>query len=225
MKIQHAVPEAPSMAAAGIMPSMTDGMGKERELSEMAKTNRRKAVCVVRARQERTGILYTDQRLLKKPEDVLFIFGRLFDRAGVEMLYAAALTKRGEPVAVQLIAVGGVDSCMVSVPEVLKLALLSNCPPFLLIHNHPSGDISPSEEDKAITERVEKAAEIVGIRMVEHLIVGDMRNRYSIKYGQEVHLPETDPEKTGEIRNGIRGTGSGQKSSVEQKVCREQKGV
>lgn len=204
MKIQHAVPEAPSMAAAGIMPSMTDGMGKERELSEMAKTNRRKAVCVVRARQERTGILYTDQRLLKKPEDVLSTFGRLFDRAGVEMLYAAALTKRGEPVAVQLIAVGGVDSCMVSVPEVLKLALLSNCPAVLLLHNHPSGSISPSKEDRAVTERVEQAADIMGIELMDHLIVGDPKTGYSIKYGQEVHLPETEPEKTGEIRNGIR---------------------
>lgn len=186
MKIQSVMPKDPAMAG---------GMGKARELSEMAERNRRKAVCVVRARQERIGILYTDRRLVKKPEDVLSVFGKLFDRAGVEMLYAAALTKRGEPVAVQMIAVGGVDSCMVSVPEILKLALLSNCPAFLLVHNHPSGDICPLEEDRAITERVEKAAEIVGIQLVDHLIIGDMRNGYSIKYGQEVHLPETDPEK------------------------------
>lgn len=204
MKIQSVMPKAPAMAG---------GMRKERELSEMAGRNRWKAVCVVRARQERTGILYTDRRLVKKPEDVLSAFGRLFDRAGVEMLYAAALTKRGEPVAVQMIAVGGVDSCMVSVPEILKLALLSNCPAFLLVHNHPSGDICPSEEDRAITERVEKAAEIVGIQLVDHLIIGDMRNGYSIKYGQEVHLSETDPEKNGEIKNGTRGTGSDQKGA------------
>ncbi len=239
MKIQHAISEAPSMAAVGTMPSVTDGMGKEREHSEMAKTERLKAVCVVRARQERTGILYTDRRLMKKPEDVLSAFGRLFDRAGVEMLYAAALTKRGEPVAVQLIAVGGVDFCMVSVAEILKLALLSNCPSFLLAHNHPSGDICPSEEDKAITERVEKAAEIVGIRMVDHLIIGDMRNGYSIKYEQEVHLPETDPEadrETGDDNGERKNNGrkkdrekticrQEQKSCVKQKACREQKGA
>ena len=51
MRIQHAISEAPSMAAVGTMPSVTDGMGKEWELSEMAKTERLKAVCVVRARQ------------------------------------------------------------------------------------------------------------------------------------------------------------------------------
>ena len=204
MKIQSVMPKVPVMAG---------GMGKARELSEMAERNRRKAVCVVRAGQERTGILYTDRRFVKKPEDVLSAFGKLFDRAGVEMLYAAALTKRGEPVAVQMIAVGGVDSCMVSVPEILKLALLSNCPAFLMVHNHPSGDICPSEEDRAITERVEKAAEIVGIQLVDYLIIGDMRNGYSIKYGQKVHLPETDPEKNGEIKNGTRGTGSDQKGA------------
>lgn len=204
MRIQHRMPEAPTMAAVGTMPFTADGMGKERELSEMAGTNRRKAVCVVRARQERTGFLYTDRRLMKSPEDVLSTFGRLFDRAGVELLFAVSLTKAGEPVAVQMIAVGGVDSCMVSVAEIMKLVLLCNCPAVLLLHNHPSGSISPSKEDRAVTERVEQAAEIMGIELMDHLIVGDPKTGYSIKYEREVHLPETEPEKTGEIRNGIR---------------------
>ena len=141
----------------------TDGTESGQELEEIMRSHRRKPVCGVRARQERTGILYTDQRLIKKPEDILAAFGRLFDRAGVEHLIAVSLTQRGEPVAVQLMSVGGVDSCMVSVAEIIKLALLSNCPSVLLIHNHPSGSVEPSREDRDITERVEKAASIMGI--------------------------------------------------------------
>ena len=213
MRIQHVMPEAPVKAAAGTVPSVTDGMGKERELSELAGTNRRKAVCVVRVRQERTGFLYTDRRLVKNPEDVLSAFGRLFDRAGVEQLFAVALTRRGEPVAVQMIALGGVDSCMVSVAEIMKLALLCNCPVVLLLHNHPSGSLRPSKEDRAVTERVERAAEIMGIELMDHLIVGDLKTGYSIKYEREVRLQETDPEKNGESRNGIRGNGNTQKGA------------
>ncbi len=213
MKIQHAISEAPSMAAVGTMPSVTDGMGKEREHSEMAKTEHLKAVCVVRARQERTGFLYSSRKLVKSPEDVLSVFGRLFDRAGVEQMYAVSLTKAGEPVAVQMIALGGVDSCMVSVAEILKLVLLSNCPSCLLLHNHPSGSIRPSGEDRTVTDRVKRAAGIMGIELMDHLIVGDPKTGYSIRYEQEVHLPETDPEKTGEVRNGIR------------EITREQKGA
>ena len=201
------------------------GKGKEWELHELVKTNRRKAVCVVRARQERTGILYSDRRMIKKPEDVLAAFGKLFDRAGVEQLFAVSLTKRGEPVAVQLVALGGVDSCMVSVAEIMKLTLLSNCPSFLLIHNHPSGSIEPSKEDRAVTERVEKAAEILGIELMDHLIIGDSGNGYSIKYGQEVHLPETDPAGTGEIEANIQKTDSRQETGGNRKACREKKGA
>ncbi len=203
MRIQHAMSESLAAAVVTAIPSITDHMGKERKLCEMAGTNRRKAVCVVRARQERTGIFYTDQREIKKPEDALDAFGRLFDRAGVEQLFAVALTKRGEPAAVQMIGLGGVDSCMISVAEILKLALLSNCPAVLLLHNHPSGSIRPSKEDKAVTDRVEQAAAIMDIELTDHLIIGDMGNGYSIKYEQEVHLPETEPEKNGEIKNGI----------------------
>lgn len=151
-----------------------------------------KAICVVRTRQERTGILYTDQRRMKRPEDILAAFGRLFERAGVEQLVAVALTQIGEPVAVQLMAVGGVNSCMVSVAEILKLALLSNTPGILLLHNHPSGSIRPSAEDRGITERVKTAAEIVGVHLVDHIIVGDMRHGYSILREQEIYLSEME---------------------------------
>ena len=55
MRIQHAISEAPSMAAVGTMPSVTDGMGKERELSEMAKTERLKGEDRLPVQQSETG--------------------------------------------------------------------------------------------------------------------------------------------------------------------------
>lgn len=174
------------------IPEDAKDMGQEQEIEETVKHRRKKAICVVRARQERTGILYTDRSRISGPEDVLATFGRLFDRAGVEQMIAAALTTGGEPVAVRLIAVGGVDSCMVSVAEVLKFTLLSNCPAVLLVHNHPSGNIKPSEEDRKITDQIKEAAAIVGLRFLDHVIVGDRRYGYSIMGEQEIFLSKED---------------------------------
>lgn len=224
MRIQHEMPEPRVLTAAAAMPSSAYGAGKEQELHEMVESKRQKAVFVVRARQERTGILYTDRRFIKKPEDALAAFGKLLDRAGVEMLFAVALTKRGEPAAVRMIAAGGVDSCMVHVAEIMKLAILSNCPSVLLLHNHPSGSIEPSGEDKAVTEWVEHAAEIMGIQLLDHIIMGDLQNGYSIKYGQEIHLPETEPEEDGITGDGIRKNGGADENRKKKKnICGQSK--
>lgn len=171
-------------------------MGKEKELRELLRTGQCKRIEVVRAKQERTGILYSDARTLNHPEDVLRAFGGLFENAGVEQMLAVALTRSGEPVAVQIIGIGGVSSCHVSVAEVLKLALLSNCPAVILIHNHPSGSVLPSKEDRNMTERIKKAGEIVEVELVDHVIVGDFGHGYSINGEKEIYL-HTDVRRKG----------------------------
>lgn len=163
-------------------------MGKEMELKEMIRTGRRKRIGVVRAKQERTGILYSDARTLNTPEDVLRTFGSLFENAGVEQMLAVALTCSREPVAVQIIGVGSVTSCQVSAAEILKLALLSNCPAVLLLHNHPSGSILPSSEDRKVTERIKRAGEIMEVELTDHVIIGDSGHGYSIRGEKEIYL-------------------------------------
>lgn len=162
-------------------------MGKETELTELLKCKDRKPIAVVRIRQERTGILYTEKRELHRPEDFLHIFGKLFEHASVEMMLAVSVTNSGEPVVVQLIAIGGVDTCSISMPEIFKLVFLSNCPSVLLLHNHPSGNVKPSKEDQQITKRIEAAGEILGIHLLDHIIVDDHCHGYSIKYQTELY--------------------------------------
>ena len=209
MKVQQSTNSSVSVKSSVAVNSSVGTKGsvyREQALEDMIRTGRKKAVFVVRARQERTGILYTDARLLNSPEDVLRAFGRLFERAAVEQMLAVAITNRGEPVAVRLIAVGGVDSCMVSVAEIMKFVLLANCPRVLLIHNHPSGSLKPSKEDQAVTERVEKAAELIGLALTDHIIVGDRQNGYSIKYEKIIYIQTDQAEESersdGNIRNG-----------------------
>jgi DNA repair proteins len=56
---------------------------------------------------------------------------------------------------------------------VFKTACLSNAAAILLVHNHPTGDPNPSSEDIAITKRLRESGDILGIRVLDHIIVGD----------------------------------------------------
>jgi DNA repair protein RadC len=67
---------------------------------------------------------------------------------------------------------GTLDRAVVEPREILKRALLANAAGIILYHNHPSGDPTPSREDREFTRRLASAAEAVGIRLLDHFVVG-----------------------------------------------------
>lgn len=69
--------------------------------------------------------------------------------------------------------VGSISSCVANPREILKKALQYDAACFILLHNHPSGDPTPSQADLALTERVKSAGELIGIRLLDHIILGD----------------------------------------------------
>ncbi len=71
------------------------------------------------------------------------------------------------------VSVGSLNQSIVHPREVFKTALLSSAAAIVLIHNHPSGDPTCSREDREITRRLKEAGEILGIRVLDHVIVGD----------------------------------------------------
>lgn len=72
-----------------------------------------------------------------------------------------------------LLTKGTVNLSLISPREILIEALRCGAVTMILIHNHPSGDPTPSEEDKQITRRVVKAGQLVGIALLDHIIIGD----------------------------------------------------
>jgi DNA repair protein RadC len=73
------------------------------------------------------------------------------------------------------VSIGSLNQSIVHPREVFKTALLSNAAAILLIHNHPTGDPNPSPEDRAITSRLKEAGDLLGIRVLDHIIIGDDR--------------------------------------------------
>jgi len=76
-------------------------------------------------------------------------------------------------ICIEEVSVGSLNQSIVHPREVFKTALLSSAAAIILIHNHPSGDPQPSREDREITRRLKEAGELLGIRVLDHMIIGE----------------------------------------------------
>lgn len=74
-----------------------------------------------------------------------------------------------------IISIGNIDAAPVHPREVFRPAIRKGAAAMIVAHNHPSGDPTPSEEDKIVTTRLREAADILGIRLLDHIIIGEGR--------------------------------------------------
>ena len=114
-----------------------------------------------------------------------------------EYIYMLCLDTRCRLIALFEISHGSVDTSVISPREVFQKALLANASNIIMLHNHPSGDSQQSSNDIAVTQRLEDTGVIVGIRVVDHVIIGH-ENCYSIcedRYISESNNTNTELEK------------------------------
>lgn len=90
-----------------------------------------------------------------------------------EYAYMLCLNTKLDMTSVIEISHGNVNSSIVGTREVFQKALLANAVNIILIHNHPSGNCTPSKEDLKLTDRLVEAGKIVGVDVLDHIIVGD----------------------------------------------------
>ena len=95
-----------------------------------------------------------------------------------EQFCVLMLNAKNEIIGLNIVSTGDVSSATVTGRELLKPAILSNSSALILGHNHPSGDVSPSPEDLAVTRRIVHACKIMGICVHEHLIISMFDDRY-----------------------------------------------
>ena len=87
--------------------------------------------------------------------------------------------------AIETVSIGSLNLSVVTPREIFKGAILHNSASIILVHNHPSGDPTPSPDDIITTKKIMEAGDILGIRVLDHVIVGD--NRYiSLKDAGEI---------------------------------------
>lgn len=77
-----------------------------------------------------------------------------------------------------LVSLGSLDGTVAGTREILRPVLLSAAYGFVLMHNHPTGDSGPSEQDKEVTHRICRASKIMGVHFIDHVIVSDTNGPY-----------------------------------------------
>lgn len=88
-----------------------------------------------------------------------------------EEFHMVTLDTKNQPIRSHLITVGTLRNSLVHPREVFRPAIADSANCIIVVHNHPSGDPTPSDQDISVTERLEAAAEIIGIPVIDHIIV------------------------------------------------------
>lgn len=112
-----------------------------------------------------------------------------------EELWTLAVDVKNQLRSARLVSKGGVLGVVISTRDILREVLREGAPAFVLVHNHPSGDPTPSPEDVEFTERVAAAADAVGVPLLDHVVVG--RDGYvslapRLEANQWISMNETD---------------------------------
>ena len=110
---------------------------------------------------------------VKCPEDAIKVIKNKLKGKKKEHFIVISLDTRNHPIDTQTVSIGSLDSSIVHPREVFKEAISSCAASVIFIHNHPSGDPEPSEEDIKLTRRLVEAGTILGIEVLDHIIVCD----------------------------------------------------
>ena len=122
--------------------------------------------------------LAPDERAtIQSPQDVANLVMAEMAPLPQEHLKALLLNTKNEVLSIQEIYVGNVNSAVVRPAEVFRPAVRDNAPSLIVVHNHPSGDPTPSPEDVSVTRDLIAAGELLGIQLLDHLVIGN-GNRY-----------------------------------------------
>ena len=110
--------------------------------------------------------------VVESPEDVAAYFAPLLQGVATETFWILMLDARGRPIGHHQVAQGTLTACLVHPREVFARAIRARAASIIAVHNHPSGDPTPSDDDVLLTERLFDAGLLLGIPLVDHVVVG-----------------------------------------------------
>ena len=120
------------------------------------------------------------------PADVAaFVRGRV-EWAAREHFFSIWLDARNRPLAWDLVSIGTTTASLVHPAQIFQGALMAGAHQIIIAHNHPSGDCTPSTEDREVTKRLADVGIMLGVRVLDHVIVGgDARKRSYYSFAEE----------------------------------------
>lgn len=139
-----------------------DAIGQAKAVSIMA------AIELGRRRESQNAV----RESITCSEDIFNIFGPMLRDKKHEVAYEVLLDNANHIISYREISSGGTSYTIIDAKIVLRDAILASATGVVIIHNHPSGNVSPSEMDKRITESIRSSCKLMDIRFLDHLIIG-----------------------------------------------------
>ncbi|HEX9067858.1 MAG TPA: DNA repair protein RadC [Ktedonobacterales bacterium] len=115
------------------------------------------------------------RRQITRPGDVAEMLMVEMGYLPQEQLRVICLDTKNNVIATQTVYQGTVNSSVVRAAEVFRPAVSRNCPSIIVVHNHPSGDPTPSPEDIRTTEQLRRAGEVLDVELLDHIVLGHQR--------------------------------------------------
>lgn len=131
-------------------------------------------------REELPAYLATER--FTTPQQIFEMFRELVQETKEHFL-ALHLDGKNRIVCLDRVSSGSLNQCVVHPREVFKAAVHVSAAAIILVHNHPTGDPTPSSEDIQITKRLKEAGELLGISVLDHIIIGDGRYTSFVEMG------------------------------------------
>jgi DNA repair protein RadC len=155
-----------SIGALGALP--VNELAKEKGLG-LAKASKLAAAFELGTRVAREQV---QSKPLDTPELIHELFGPQMSHLAKEQVVVAVLDTRLRHTGTEIVSVGTVNESSAHPREILRPVITRGAYGFILIHNHPSGDPTPSRADEMITRRLVEAAELMQVRFLDHVIIG-----------------------------------------------------
>jgi len=122
------------------------------------------------------------------PEAAVKVMADMLKDYDREVVAIVNLQTDGKPINMNVVSMGALDQSIAHPREILKSTILSNASAIMLVHNHPSNKLQPSMDDIATTARVKQLCDLIGIKFLDHIIVGPGRDYYSFHQKQQIPL-------------------------------------
>ena len=111
---------------------------------------------------------------IKEPKDIAELLMNELRYEKREIAKVIVLNNKNIILKILDISLGGANFAVISPKDILAEAIKMEAPKIILVHNHPSGDSTPSKSDFNLTEKLLKAAELMGIELLDHVVIGNM---------------------------------------------------
>jgi len=110
---------------------------------------------------------------IKNPQDLADILMEELRFKRTEILKVVILNNKNDIIKIKEVAVGGNHFIEIPIKDILQEPIKMKASKFILVHNHPTGDATPSQKDLEYTGKIMQSAELMGMELIDHIVIGD----------------------------------------------------